>query len=243
MDLPHEALISVLLMLEPGHISFVAATARAFRQVLRNPELWRHHVLRRGGNDFPKDVPMAWRLRLAALIRDEVEQERSRLMREQRRLQLLLQMRKEREENLLNLRITLEKRRDDAQQRLRQLPTGTVVKPRRLARRGCGPGPHEIRQELMETLSRCNAELKTLEEPEPVPSSRDEDALKEVVRKLATLEGRLQLFPRIPTFSAVSKKPMGRAIGVEDRARRAGERAVQRAKEGVMRNAKAPRRA
>eukprot|EP00434_Breviolum_minutum_P030916 symbB.v1.2.027342.t1/scaffold2798.1/size70082/2 len=96
MDLPHEALISVLLMLEPGHISFVAATARALRQVLRNPELWRHHVLRRGGNDFPNDVPMAWRLRLAALIRDEVEQERSRLMREQRRLQQLLQMRKER---------------------------------------------------------------------------------------------------------------------------------------------------
>ena len=32
---------------------------------------------------------------------------------------------------------------------------GTVVKPRRLARRGCGGcGPHEIRQELMETLSR-----------------------------------------------------------------------------------------
>ena len=28
------------------------------------------------------------------------------------------------------------------------------MKPRRLARRGCGPGPHEIRQELMETLSR-----------------------------------------------------------------------------------------
>ena len=27
-----QALISVLLMLEPGHISFVAATARAFRQ-------------------------------------------------------------------------------------------------------------------------------------------------------------------------------------------------------------------
>ena len=27
--------------------------------------LWRHHVLRRGGNDFPKDgQPMAWRLRL-----------------------------------------------------------------------------------------------------------------------------------------------------------------------------------
>ena len=25
---------------------------------------------------------------------------------------------------------------------------------RRLARRGCGSGPHEIRQELMETLSR-----------------------------------------------------------------------------------------
>eukprot|EP00434_Breviolum_minutum_P036177 symbB.v1.2.032047.t1/scaffold3792.1/size50249/5 len=139
-----------------------------------------------------------------------------------------------------NFRITLEKRRDDAQQRLRQLPTGTVVS-RRLARRGCGSGPHEIRQELMETLSRCNAELNALEEPQ---SSRiDEDALKEVVRKLATLEGRLQLFPRIPTFSAVSKKPMGRAISVEDRARRAGERAVQRAKEGVMRNAKAPRRA
>lgn len=42
----------------------------------------------------------------------------------------------------------------------------------------------------------------------------------------------VQNFFRIPTFSAVSKKPMGRAIGVEDRARRAGERAVQRAKEG-----------
>ncbi|CAL1148626.1 unnamed protein product, partial [Cladocopium goreaui] len=92
-----EALLGVLLLLAPPQLAALGAAARVWRQALRNPELWRQQFLRRGGEDRQSSTRLSWRLQLAALIRKELEQERSRLLREQGRLHQLRQLQRERD--------------------------------------------------------------------------------------------------------------------------------------------------